>query len=105
MDILFRNISSEPMTAITLSFSGFKVHLYARLEKNTTIVEGLKVVYLQHGLADSSDSWIVNDEHLAPGFYFANQGYDVWFGNARGNKYSSPVLTPTKRNYWDFTFD
>lgn len=60
---------------------------------------------MQHGLTDSSDTWIVNDEHLAPGFYFANQGYDVWFGNTRGNKYSNPTLSPTKRNFWNFTFD
>lgn len=56
-------------------------------------------------MIDSSDTWIVNDEHLAPGFYFANQGYDVWFGNARGNKYSNPTLSPKKRNFWNFTFD
>lgn len=33
-----------------------------RLEKNTSIVPGKRVVYLQHGLVDSSDTWIVNDE-------------------------------------------
>lgn len=32
------------------------------LEKNTSIVPGKRVVYLQHGLVDSSDTWIVNDE-------------------------------------------
>lgn len=30
-------------------------------KKNTTIIQGLKPVWLQHGLLDSSDGWIVND--------------------------------------------
>ncbi len=105
MDILYNNISSEQMMVIISNSSEFRVIMKLCLEKNTTFVEGLKVVYLQHGLTDSSDTWIVNDEHLAPGFYFANKGYDVWFGNVRGNKYSNPTLSPTKREFWDFTFD
>ena len=63
------------------------------------------MVYLQHGLQDTSDTWIVNEEHLAPGFALANQGYDVWVGNTRGNLYSSPVLNPRVKNFWDFSID
>lgn len=69
------------------------------------MVPGKKVVYLQHGLVDSADTWIVNDEHLAPGLYLANLGYDVWVGNSRGNKYSTPKLNPKIKNFWDFSFD
>ena len=32
-------------------------------------------MYLQHGLMDSSDAWIMNsrpDENMAPAFFYAN---------------------------------
>lgn len=50
---------------------------------------------------------MVNDEALAPGFILANQGYDVWVGNSRGNFYSSPSVSPkaVAKTFWDFTFD
>lgn len=60
---------------------------------------------MQHGLIDSSDTWVVNDEHLAPAFVLANQGFDVWVGNIRGNHYSTRKMSPIPRQYWDFTFD
>lgn len=64
-------------------------------------------VYLQHGLIDSSDNFFVNSEALAPGFIVANQGYDVWLGNSRGNKYSRnhTTLNPnTNASFWDFSW-
>jgi lysosomal acid lipase/cholesteryl ester hydrolase len=37
----------------------------------------------------------------------ANEGYDVWFGNNRGNKHSRnhTTLNPDKNaSFWEFTF-
>lgn len=62
------------------------------------------VVLMQHGLVDSSDTFIYNDENLAPGLILANKGYDVWFGNSRGNKYSDKSLSPKVLSFWDFSF-
>ncbi len=78
---------------------------YLIIEKNSTIQGGKKVVYLQHGLIDSSDTFIINEESKAPAFILANKGYDVWLGNIRGNRYSNAALSPNVKNYWEFSFD
>ena len=65
------------------------------------------VVFLQHGLLASADSWVSNEASIA--FTLANKGYDVWLGNQRGTKYSRTHswLNPDKLedlHYWDFSF-
>lgn len=44
---------------------------------------------------------------MAPAFYFANKGFDVWVGNSRGNFYSRNhiSLDPNSKQFWEFSFD
>jgi len=65
-----------------------------------------QIVYLQHGLFDSSDCWITNHEKLSIAFILANRGFDVWLGNSRGNKYSRAhvEISPEEEKFWDYSF-
>ncbi|CDW76275.1 ab-hydrolase associated lipase region family protein [Stylonychia lemnae] len=62
------------------------------------------VVYLQHGFQDSADGWIAHRERFASVYVLSRAGYDVWLGNARGNKYSRNTTRPTLDNkFWDYS--
>ncbi|CAI2178015.1 2131_t:CDS:2 [Funneliformis geosporum] len=66
------------------------------------------VVLLYHGLMTCSELWICNVEYenrLA--CLLADAGYDVWFGNIRGNKYSMKhtKFDPSEREFWEYSMD
>lgn len=66
------------------------------------------VVYLHHGLMMNSEVWVCNleEERQLP-FVLVERGYDVWFGNNRGNKYSKKHITLKSSDvaFWDFGLD
>ncbi|KAF1816465.1 alpha/beta-hydrolase [Eremomyces bilateralis CBS 781.70] len=67
-----------------------------------------KVVYLHHGLLMNSEVWIcLTDRERCLPFLLVEQGYDVWLGNNRGNKYSKKNirLPPTDPRFWSFSID
>ena len=67
-----------------------------------------KVVYLHHGLLMNSEVWVcITDSERCLPFMLVEKGYDVWFGNNRGNKYSkkSTRHSPSSNAFWDFSMD
>ncbi|XP_046448187.1 gastric triacylglycerol lipase-like [Daphnia pulex] len=66
-----------------------------------------QVVFLQHGVAESSATWLVNPSSRSLPLLLADQSYDVWLGNVRGNRYSRRhvTLNPKKADFWKFSWD
>jgi pimeloyl-ACP methyl ester carboxylesterase len=64
-------------------------------------------VYLQHGLLDSSFAWVANMPNQSLAYMLADDGYDVWLGNSRGNYYGKRHvrLTTHDDKFWDFSLD
>jgi len=66
------------------------------------------VVYLHHGLLMNSEVWVcLTDAERCLPFILVDAGYDVWFGNNRGNKYSKKSIysTPNQTKFWNYSID
>lgn len=63
-------------------------------------------VFVMHGLLGSSGDWILIGPQNALPYLLSDLGYDVWLGNARGNRYSGEhaYLTSDMKEYWDFSW-
>jgi lysosomal acid lipase/cholesteryl ester hydrolase len=56
----------------------------------------------------SSEIWLCNlKESQNLPFLLAEQGCDVWFANARGNKYSQQHMSksPQDQRFWEFSLN
>lgn len=62
------------------------------------------VVFLLHGIFGSSDDFMVNGAGRALAHILVEEGFDVWLGNARGNKYSKKheFLSNIDPRFWSF---
>ncbi|XP_067121596.1 gastric triacylglycerol lipase-like isoform X1 [Centruroides vittatus] len=73
-------------------------------KQNTT---NRPVAYLQHGLLESATDWVLNFPNQSLGYILADNGYDVWLGNQRGNTYSKKHVeySTKEERFWNFTID
>ncbi|XP_029174648.1 lipase 3-like isoform X2 [Nylanderia fulva] len=64
------------------------------------------VVFMMHGILCSSDCWVLLGPNKDLSFLLADEGYDVWVGNYRGNTYcrSNVKMSPRDANFWQFSF-
>eukprot|EP00871_Galdieria_phlegrea_P003419 jgi/Galph1/4078/GphlegSOOS_G2713.1 len=63
--------------------------------------------FLMHGFLQSSEAWVLRDSKSCLPFILADQGYDVWLGNVRGNRYGYKhrYYSPSSRKFWNFGMD
>ncbi|XP_073831789.1 lipase 3-like [Musca autumnalis] len=75
---------------------------------NSTITGRQKSpVLMMHGLISSSDAWVLRGPKDALAFNLADNGYDVWLGNFRGNPYGNRhvSLSTTDPTFWQYSWD
>lgn len=63
-------------------------------------------VFLMHGLLGSADDFVMAGRESGLAYLLADLGFDVWMGNARGNKHSRRhiKLEPSEAVFWDFSW-
>ncbi|XP_031631496.1 gastric triacylglycerol lipase-like [Contarinia nasturtii] len=70
-------------------------------------INQLKVIFLLHGMFDTSDTWCMNRGNQSLAYFLADQGFMVYLYNARGNRYSRNHETYNPNlpgKFWEFSF-
>lgn len=63
---------------------------------------------MHHGLLMNSEVWVcITDAQRCLPFVLVERGFDVWFGNNRGNKYSKKSVKASSKSldFWNFSID
>ncbi|XP_013198172.1 lipase 3-like [Amyelois transitella] len=76
-------------------------------EKESKEVAERPVVLLMHSMLGSADDWLLMGPTHSLAYLLADQGYDVWLGNARGNRYSHHHVSrhPAQDDFWRYSND
>ena len=96
-----------PETHVCVTEDGYHLSLH-RISNRSVAGQSLgPAILLLHGLLDSSATFLMNGRDGSLGFLLAAEGFDVWLGNTRGNRYSSSheTISPTSPEFWDWSWD
>ncbi|KAJ7542402.1 hypothetical protein O6H91_10G104600 [Diphasiastrum complanatum] len=89
-----------PYEAIRVTTEDGYILLLERIPRR----DSRKVLYLQHGLLDSSLGWVSNGAVGSQAFAAYDQGYDVFLGNFRGLASKEHVdKSISSERYWNYT--
>ncbi|XP_069680600.1 lipase 3-like isoform X2 [Periplaneta americana] len=105
--IVYNGYPTQTHTVVTEDGYALTVHRIprGRGKRNSTGCDK-GVVLLVHGISGSSASWVYTGKDNALAYMLADDGYDVWIANARGNEYSTMYTRqrdPRTREFWDFS--
>lgn len=84
---------------------GYVLRLFRLSSQHKPFASHKKPVLLTPGLTHSAASFVVNQAGAPLAFTLADNDYDVWLLNTRGNFLSRvhATLSPSDPKYWDFT--
>ncbi|EEB09972.1 Lipase 3 precursor, putative [Pediculus humanus corporis] len=94
-------------TYTTTTEDGYLLTLYRiPYGKNCRQLMLKRPVLLQHGLLSSAFDFLITGPKKALGYILADNCFDVWLGNNRGNSLSRrhQSLKPTNATFWKFTW-
>ncbi|OAF69812.1 hypothetical protein A3Q56_02438 [Intoshia linei] len=78
-----------------------EIHQISKLDNK----KNKRVIFVQHGLLCSSDIWLDNGPNSALAYVMAENGYNVFLGNVRGNTYGRHHINISTGDseFWNFT--
>jgi pimeloyl-ACP methyl ester carboxylesterase len=83
---------------------GYVLRLHRLLPTKGSVHKGS--TFLMHGLFRNSSDFLSSGSQVALAYYLADNGYDVWLGNARGTKFCTQHVKHSykSREFWKFSF-
>jgi hypothetical protein len=97
----------RPETHLCITEDGYLLNLHRILNISEAERSSGPTILLLHGLLDSSATFLINGREGSLGFLLAGEGFDVWLGNSRGNRYSlsHESIPPSNLEFWDWSWD
>lgn len=88
----------------TKTVDGYILKIHRLLPQKHSVLKGS--AFLMHGLFRNASDFLATGPKIALAYYLADNGYDVWMGNARGTKYSAEheKLDCSSKAFWNFSF-